>query len=77
MSVTTLFLTVYPIAMPPICSCVLQQGIEDPNRATSFVRTYNACVGNIVGRFAVENEQHRANRWLSVFDPRAMDEAKP
>jgi hypothetical protein len=76
-SALNLFLTVYPIAMPPVCSCALQQGIEDPTRAASFVRTYNVCVGNIVGRFAVENEQYRAKRWPSVFDPRAMDEMKP
>ncbi len=74
MNTLALFLTVYPIAMPPTCSCVLKQGVEDPTRATSFVRTYNACVGNILGRFAVENERYRAARWLAVFDPRAVEE---
>ncbi len=56
----TFYVTVYTLLMPDICSCVLRQGIEDANAQKSYVRTYNACVGNIVGRFAVEHEQWRA-----------------
>jgi hypothetical protein len=56
----SLSIMVFPLLMPPICSCVLRQGIEDSNTALSYVRTYNACVGTIVGRFAVEHEQRRA-----------------
>ena len=71
----SMLITVFPMLMPETCGCLLSQGIEDGHRGVSFVRTYSACAGGeIVRRFAQENEQYRAKKWLSVLDPRTVKE---
>lgn len=56
----SMLITVFPLWMPATCSCRLPQGIEDGYRGVSYVRVYNACVGEVLGRFARDNEQWRA-----------------
>lgn len=59
----SMLITVFPMWMPDACACRLPQGIEDGHRGVSFVRVYNACgPGELVRRFAVDNEKWRAAR---------------